>query len=624
MSTFVLENSLNRNKRTHLKNRTLRMKKIFFLLLATLLITSASYAEEVKFTASAPRVVEVGEQFQLIYTVNQKAKDIQLPALDGFRDLVGRPSVATSSSTQYINGKWSSATKYTYTYVLLAEKEGKFTINPAKIKVKDYEFTSNSLNIEVVKASEKKQNQKNQAQPSASKITQANLFVKVDVDRKSVYMGEHVVATIKVYTRLNIAGFGDSKFPSFKGFLSQEIPTPGQISLERENVNGTIYNVGVIRKLILFPQHTGNITIDPFELECIIRQRKSSGNRGFFDDFFDNYQDIRVPRKSKPVTIRVKEFPANKPLSFNGAVGSFRMSATVDKDSVKANDAITLKVNVSGNGNLKLINPPEFDFPADFEVYDPKTNQNLKSTAKGVTGSTTFEYLIIPRHAGDYEIPPVDFSFFDPKARIYRTRSTPKFNIKVGKGSGDASSTVISSFSKEDVKFIGKDIRFIKTNDFIPRIKGQVFFGTTNFYLAYAVPFLVFIMAFVFNRKRIKENADVARVKNKRANRVAMKRLKAASASLKAKKKEEFYDEILKALWGYTSDKLNLPLADLNKENITEILKGKDVEEDMIQDFLNILDTCEFARYAPSTGSSEMDELYKKTMETITKLEKSI
>ncbi|WP_421918988.1 BatD family protein [Marinifilum sp.] len=602
------------------------MKKIFFLLLATLFFTSASFAEEVKFTAAAPRVVEVGEQFKLIYTINQKAKDIQLPALDGFRDLVGRPSVATSSSSQYINGKWSSTTKYTYTYVLLAEKEGKFTVNPAKIKVKGYEFTSNSVSIEVVKANEKPQNnqggQSNQA--AATKITQTNLFVKVNVDRKSVYMGEHVVATIKVYTRLNIAGFGDSKFPSFNGFLSQEIPTPGQISLQRENVNGTIYNVGTIRKLILFPQHTGNITIDPFELECIIRQRRSSGNRGFFDDFFDNYQDIRVPRKSKPVTIRVKDFPSNKPVSFDGAVGSFRMSATIDKDSVQANDAVTLKVKISGNGNLKLINPPEFDFPADFEVYDPKTNQNLKSTAKGVTGSTTFEYLIIPRHGGEYDIPPVDFSFFDPKAGIYRTRSTPKFTIKVGKGSGDASSAVISSFSKEDVKFIGKDIRFIKTNDFTPRLKGQIFFGTTYFYLAYLVPFLVFILAFVFNRKRIKENADVARVKNKRANRIAMKRLKAASTSLKAKKKEEFYDEISKALWGYTSDKLNLPLADLNKENITEILQSKNVEQELTQDFLNILDTCEFARYAPSTGSSEMDELYKKTMETITKLEKSI
>ncbi|MGQ1909266.1 BatD family protein [Marinifilum sp. RC60d5] len=602
------------------------MKKLFFLLLATIFISSSAIAEEVKFTASAPKVVEVGEQFRLVYSINEKGKDLKMPSLAGFRVLMG-PSTSRSSSSQYINGKWSSATSYTYTYVLLAEKEGKFTINPAKIKVKDYNFTSNSLNIEVVKTNNKTQNTQSsqkQSRTSENKITQANLFVKVNVDRKSVYMGEHVVATIKVYTRLNIAGFGDSKFPSFSGFLSQEIPTSGQISLQRENVNGTIYNVGTIRKLILFPQHTGKITIDPFELECIIRQSRASGSRGFFDDFFDNYQDVRVPRKSKPVTIRVKDFPANKPASFDGAVGKFKLSATIDKDSVQANDAVTLKVKISGNGNLKLINPPEFNFPADFEVYDPKTNQNLKNTTTGTNGSTTFEYLIIPRHAGNYEIPAVDFSYFDPKAGIYRTRSTPKFNIKVGKGQGDASSTVISSFSKEDVKFIGKDIRFIKTNDFTPSVKGEVFFGSLNFYLGYLIPFVIFILAFIVNRKRIKENADVARIKNKRANRVAMKRLKAASARLKAKQKEEFYDEILKALWGYTSDKLNLPLADLNKENITDILQNKALEQELISNFITILDTCEFARYAPSSGSSEMDELYKKTMETITKLEKNI
>ena len=601
------------------------MKKIFFLLLTTFFLTSISFAEEVKFTVSAPKVVEIGEQFQLVYSVNKKGKNIQLPQMNGFRILMG-PSTSRKSSSQYINGKWSSTTSYTYTYILLAEKEGTYTIKPAKISVKGYDFNSNSLSVDVVKASAKPQTQPGSQSKtqSSEKITEANLFVKVDVDRKSVYMGEHIVATIKVYTRLNIAGFGDSKFPSFDGFLTQEIPTPGQISLQRENVNGTIYNTGVIRKVILFPQHTGNITIDPFELECIIRQRRSSGNRGFFDDFFDNYQDVRVPRKSKPVTIRVKEFPSNKPFSFDGAVGNFRMAATVDKDSLKANEAVTLKVKISGNGNLKLINPLEFDFPADFEVYDPKTNQDLKSTASGMTGSTTFEYLIIPRHGGTYEIPPVDFSFFDPRAQIYRTRTTPKFTIKVGKGSDDGSGTVISSFSKEDVKFIGKDIRFIKTNDFTPRIKGKVFFGTTNFYLGYAIPFLIFVLAFVVNRQRIKENADVARVKNKRANRVAMKRLKAAAASLKAKEKEQFYDEILKALWGYTSDKLNLPLANLNKDNITDILLGKGVAEELVQDFLSILDTCEFARYAPSAGSSEMDELYSKTMDTITKLEKSI
>ncbi|MBI9059680.1 MAG: protein BatD [Labilibaculum sp.] len=602
------------------------MKKIFLSLLTLILISTTVFADGIKFTASAPNVVELGEQFRLTYSLNSKGKNIQLPALDGFRVLMG-PSTSSNMSTQIINGKVTSSSSYSYTYVLLAEKEGKFNIKPASISVKGDKVSSNALTIEVVKVNKTQQRSGNNQSENAAasqKITQENLFVKVHLDRKSVYMGEHIVATIKVYTRLTIAGFGDSKFPSFDGFLSQEVPTPGQISLQRENVNGTIYNTGIIRKLILFPQHTGEITIDPFELECIVRQQRANKRSGFFDDFFDNYQDLRVPRKSKPIKIRVKDFPKSKPASFDGAVGKFNLTTTIDKDSVKANDAITMRVKVSGNGNLKLIKPLEFNFPADFEVYDPKTTQNLKSSEKGMSGSTTFEYLIIPRHGGEYEIPSVDFSFFDPKARIFRTRSTPKFNIKVAKGDGDVSGTVISSFSKEKVKFIGKDIRFIKTNEFESQLKGEVFFGTTNFYLGYLIPFVLFILAFVFNRKRIKENADTIGQKNKRANRVAMKRLKAASASLKAKQKEQFYDEILKAIWGYTSDKLSLPLENLNKENISEILLDKGVEVELKDEFLSILDTCEFARYSPSAGSSEMDELYQTSMDTITKLEKNI
>ncbi|MBL4561141.1 MAG: protein BatD [Labilibaculum sp.] len=602
------------------------MKKILLSLFTVILITTSVFADKIKFTVSAPNVVELGEQFRLTYSLNKKGKSIKLPALDGFRVLMG-PSTSSNMSTQIINGKVTSNSSYSYTYVLLAEKEGKFNIKPAIISVGNETKTSNTLSIEVVKVNKNPHNSgSNQTNNSSSnqKITENNLFVKVKLDRKSVYMGEHIVATIKVYTRLTIAGFGDSKFPSFDGFLSQEVPTPGQITLERENINGTIYNTGIIRKLILFPQHTGEITIDPFELEVIIRQAKAKRRNGFFDDFFDNYQDIRVPRRSKPIKIRVKDFPSNKPANFDGAVGNFKLTTTIDKDSVKANDAITMRVKVAGNGNLKLIKPLEFNFPADFEVYDPKTSQNLKNSEAGMTGSTTFEYLIIPRHGGEYEIPAVDFCFFDPKARIFRTRSTKKFTIKVAKGEGDGSGTIISSFSKEKVKFLGKDIRFIKTNDFSPQLKGEVFFGTTNFYLIYTIPFFLFILAFVFNRKRIRENADTAKLKNKRANRVAMKRLKVASGSLKAKQKEQFYNEILKAIWGYTSDKLSLPLENLNKENITEILLSKGVEQELNDEFLSILDTCEFAQYSPSSGSSEMDELYQKSMDTITKLEKNI
>jgi hypothetical protein len=601
------------------------MKKLFFLLISIFFISNTLFAEEVKFTASAPKVVEVGERFNVAFSANKKGKDIKLPYIKGFRILMG-PSVSQVVNRSYNNGKFTKHASYTYTYVLLAEEEGKFSIDPAGITIDGEQYKSNSLNIEVVKASAQSQSQSNQNNRSQSssevRITKENLFLRIELNRKSVYMGEHMVASLKLYSRVPVVDLNNFKLPSFNGFLNQEIPT--QIKFERESYKGKAYDVAVIKKMVIFPQHSGKITIEPFELDCIVRQKSTRKNRSVFDDFFNNYQDFRVPRKSKSVTVTVKDFPANKPASFDGAVGKFNVQASIDKDSVAANDAITLKVKISGNGNLKLIKPLDFDFPADFEVYDPTTKQDLKNTAGGTSGSTSFEYLIIPRHGGEYEIPSVDFSYFDPKARIYRTRSTPNFKVKVGKGKSDATGTVISSFSKEDVKFIGKDIRFIKTNDFTPRLKGEVFFGTTNFYLAYTLPLLAFLLAFVFNRKRIQANADIAKVKNKRANKVALKRLKMAAARLKSKQKEEFYDEILKALWGYTSDKLNLPLADLSKDNITEYLQTKGVDQTLIEDFLNILDTCEFARYAPSSGSSEMDQLYQKTMETITKLEKSI
>jgi len=324
------------------------------------------------------------------------------------------------------------------------------------------------------------------------------------------------------------------------------------------------------------------------------------------------------------VEIKVKTLPSSAPNSFKGAVSNFKMLTTIDKDSVKVNDAITLRVKISGNGNLKLINPLKFNFPADFEVYDPEVKQKLKNSSKGTTGSTTFKYLIIPRHAGDFEIDPIFFSYFDPKSRSYKVQRTKRFNIHVQKGEGDITNQVMTSFTKEDVKFIGKDIRFIKTNDFTPQLKGEVFFGTLNFYMAYLGPLALFILLFAFNQKRIRENADLAKVKNKRANKMAMKRLKGASSSLKAQNKEEFYDEILKALWGYIADKLNLPLTNLNKENIAEILIEKGVNQELIDQFMDILNTCEFARYAPATGSSEMDRIYEETMATITLLDKSI
>jgi hypothetical protein len=602
------------------------MKKLFFLILTCLFISTSAFADKTKFTATAPKVVALGEQFRISFSINEKGSNLKLPALKGFQILMG-PSTSTNMSTQYINGKRTSNSSYTYTYVLLSETEGKYTFAPAEITVDDKVVKSNSLTIEVVRQSTKNKQKGTHGSASAQSqnITQENLYIKVIVDRTSVFMGEHVKATLKIYSKAsNVVNIEQVKEPSYQGFLTQNIERKTPNAFQGENVNGEIFYTYILKEVLLFPQHEGEIIINPLELNCIVQLTAQARSRGFFDDFFNNYKNVRVPRKSKSVKIKVKPVPSNSPKSFDGAVGQFKMNTTINKKSVKVDDAITMKVKISGNGNMKLINPLEFDFPADFEVYDPKTNQNLKSSVKGMTGSTTFEYLIIPRHAGDFTIPANEFTYFDPKAKRYRTKLSPEFKITVAKGEGGISNTTISSFTKEDVKFIGKDIRFIKTNTFEPIYKGEIFFGTLNFYLAYLSPLFIFLLAFVFNRKRIKENADVAKMKNKRANRIAMKRLKTASISLKANKKEDFYDEILKALWDYISDKFNISLSDLSKDNINDILVNKDIDKEMITDFMTILDTCEFARYAPSSGSSEMDSLYQKTMETITKLEKNI
>ncbi len=600
----------------------------FITILVLIFTVGIANAQKVTFNASAPRVVEVGEQFRLTYSLNKKGTGIKIGNIEGFQLLMG-PSVSQSFSTQIINGKMTSQTDYSFTYVLMAEKEGVFTIPSATVNADGKTVESNTLKIEVVKATEKKQDtnsQRGRPQQRTYSITEDNLFVKVEVDRNSLYLGEYVIASLKLYSKINVSNLGRSKFPAFDGFLTQDIDMPQQITLKRENVGGTIYNVGELRKLVLFPQHSGEIVIDPFELDVYVRQRMQSSGGGFFDDFFDNYQDVKVSRKSKPIKIRVKELPAQgKPLGFKGTVGNITMTSSISRDSVLANDAVTLKVSLKGNGNLKLIEPLDIKFPADFEVYDPKTSQDITSGKRGTSGTVSFEYVVIPRSAGDYTIPSSQFSYFDPKDKKYKLLNTREFVVHVKKGNQTASrGDVVTSFTKEDVKFIGKDIRYIKTGKVNLNSKGEFFFGSMKFVLFYLVSLLLFVVAILLNQRRIKNNADIARVKNKRATKIAKKRLKAAEVGMKSNKREVFYDELLKALWGYTSDKLNIPLSDLSRENIAEVFRQRGLSDEDINNYMEILDSCEFARYAPASSEGELGHMYDKTTEVILNLEKNI
>ncbi len=603
-------------------------KQIKFLLIPILIFgfNSFSIAKNVTFKASAPRVVKVGEQFRISYSLNSKGKSFNGPNFNNFRVLSG-PNVSSSSSVKIINGNMTQSVSYTYNYIVMASANGKFTIPPATVIVKNKKYQSNSINIEVVGSTTQSNTSSSGAQSASvnkSNINNKGLFVSVNVNKKTLYQGESLVAEIKVYTQKTLAGFEDIKLPPFTGFWSQDIESPQQIQLHRENVNGQIYEVGLFKKLLLFPQRSGNIIIDPFEITMITQQKVRSTNP--FDDFFGgSYRRVPYKLASKPITIKVKPLPANKPADFNGAVGKFTMKAAVDKTGVKANEAVNLHIKISGNGNLKLIKPLKVDFPPDFDVYDPKTSLKTKASTNGVTGSIAFDYLIIPRYSGTYRIAPITFSYFDTKTKKYKTITSKEFEIFVEKGSGDAEMTsgVVQGLSKEDVKFIGKDIRFLKTG-FQLKKKEKTLFNSLVFYLAYAISALLFIIIIIVRRVQIKQNANQASVKNRKANRVSKKRLKKAAGFMKQNHDEKFYDEILKAVWGYLSDKLLIPVANLTKDNVSEILEQRKVDNESILSLIQLLDACEFARFAPASVTGGMEDIYKKTVKLISKLDQKI
>lgn len=592
------------------------------LIISFIFLQTGLWAANTKFTASAPNVVREGEHFRLTYSLEGKGNDFQPPTFDGFNVLSG-PSTSTNSSVSIINGKMQQSYSYTFTYVLQAQKKGKYEIKPAKIKVDGKNIQSNAIVIEVVKGNPPSNNQSGK-KTQISNIDNKNLFVRVHVNKKNVYQGEELTAVIKIYSKVNLAGFEDINLPDFAGFWTQEIETPNQISLHRENVNGDIYNVGVLKKNLLYPQRSGEIVIEPVEIECIVRQQVKSQRRSFFDDFFGSYKNVVVKTKSPKVKINVKPLPANKPESYEGAVGNLNFSADIDKTQTKTNDAVTLTVKLSGTGNIKLSDPPKIDFPPDFEVYDPKIKTNVKNTESGSRGSKTFEYLIIPRHSGKFRIPPIEFTYFNTSTKKFVTKSSKEFVIEVEKGNEEANKSVVSGYTKEDVKFIGKDIRFIKKGDIEYSKKGQYIVGTGKFYMAYIIPLLLLISILIIRRKRIAESRDVALMKNKKANKLSRKRLKKAAGYLKTGEKEPFYDEILKAMWGYLSDKLSIPVSELSRESAEEYMTGKGVDDDLVTRFLKVIDTCEFARYAPVGDDSAPENIFKEVQALLSSLDSKI
>lgn len=603
------------------------MKKYLFLTL--LLLTTIVKAEDVVFTATAPDAVANGQTFQLVYSVNTSAKELRIPEISDF-DIVAGPFQSKSSSTQIINGNITHSTSLRFTYTLLPKKEGTFSIPAATIMVDKQKYSSNTLTIKVLPA-EEDVNHTNNAENTSSKnnaITNDNLFIRAIVSRKNVYEQEYVLVTYKIYTRIDLVNIDKVKFPDFKDFLVQEIELPKDKQFALENYNGKNYNTITLRQVLLYPQRAGSLNIDKMTCDAIVRVRNTGPSRSIFDDFFDSYQEIVKPISTNTEKIEVKTLPEGKPSGFSGAAGTFTLSSSINKKELSANESVTIKLKISGNGNIKLLKNPEVKFPADFEVYDPKVENNFTNTTSGVTGTKTIEYLAIPRHSGTFTITPVEFSYFDTNSKTYKTLKSEAFSINVTKASSESENgddPVVNNFTnKESVKVLGSDIRHISMNDFSLEKPSPFFFGTWGFALAYIIPLIIIAFIFWFFRKQAKENSDIIKVRNKKANKMARKRLRTAEKFLKEQKKEEFYSEVLKAIWGYLCDKLTIPQAQLNKDNVEVELRKYSLEESIIQDFIKILNECEFAQYAPGENIEARDNLFSDTMRMITLLEEQI
>ncbi|ALO16494.1 hypothetical protein L21SP5_02874 [Salinivirga cyanobacteriivorans] len=602
------------------------MIRFWIIAMQLLIIPITMVGQDLNITGEAPNVVKVGERFRLVYKVDAKtdAPHIELP--DAFTVLSG-PGISQSTSIQIINGRQSTSFNLTFTYVLVADKEGKYTIPAAKVEKDGNTAQSRPITIEVLKADAGQQQSQSKSSQQAEKQDVrsggSDFFVRVHISRNNIYQGEHLVATLKLYTKLSLAGFEDIKFPSFSGFFNQEIETPQQISLQRENVNGQIYQTGVIKKYVLFPQRSGKLTIDPFEVEAVVRERVRSNDP--FDDFFGGrYRRYTIKDESPQTTVTVKPLPAGAPASFSGAVGNFNLETSVDKTSLKANESLTLTVKLTGEGNLKLVEMPKPEFPGDFEVYDPKIKPAIRVTPSGARGSITYEYLLIPRHEGRFELDPVSFSYFNPATRAYKSLSDQSFTIDVEEGDGSASGVVVSNYTKQDVANIGSDIRFIRSGNLGLKPMNTWFFGSSPFWLIYLLGAGLTIIVLLIRRKKIRENADQLRMRTKKASKVSKKRLRAAAKELRAGNDGAMYEAILKAIWGYLADKLAIDAASLTRDNVGDLLHEKSVPDELVEKLIRLLDDCEFARYAPAAAQTDSKTVYNNAAEIIGKLEKQI
>ena len=608
--------------------------KLLYIILFCFVSTYTLEAQsDITFKTICKKQVSVGEQFQVSYELNGDGKDFKTPNFTNF-EIIGGPFTSTSSSVQIINGSVSRTNTQTFSFHLRAIKEGVFTIPSASVTVDKKKITSEPCEINVIASasgSSSYNGATNNTNISKNNTTAKEVFLKATPNKKKVYQGEQILLTYNIYYTIPISQLSVSKSPSYSGFWTKDI-TENDGSLQQSStvIDGQQYNVATIQEIVLFPQKTGNLIIDPLDLTCLAQirqQRKRTQGYDPFEDFFGDimgtsYTNVRKDIKSQPITIEVEPLPtANKPDSFQGAVGQFTFTSKIDKSELKVNEAFTLTLTVSGKGNIELLELPKPVFPPDFEVYDPKISTTVKNNALGIYGSKKGEYIIIPRVSGDFTLDDIEFSYFNPSLKKYETLKSDLHTIQVQKDASSSNSGIYTP-GQADIKYLGSDIRHINASDNALSITGATFFMSPLYIVIIITMVLVFVITLVVYKRINKFNKNQVLVKNKQATKIAKKRLNNAHTYLINNNQNSFYEEFSQALWGYISDKLNISRSQLSMESVKEIMLNKEVSEEIVNEFIDLLNNCEFARFAPGDPSKKMDELYQKGIELITKAEK--
>jgi len=595
--------------------------------------------QEVSFTASAPAEVANGQQFRLVYSINAEADNFVAPEITDFAVLAG-PSQSSSSSIQIINNQVTRTLTITFSYTLAAFKEGTFTIPAARIRSGGKQLTSNPITIRVVAGAQQpggaQQTPQGQTPPATGTISNRDVFLRASVDKTEPFQGEQVIVTYRLYTRIPVSNYNIEEAPSHTGFWAEELLSNQTRPLQYTDVvDGEQYTVAEIRKVALFPKQSGNLRIDPLQVEIVARVQQQMPPRRtgdpFFDSFFDDpffasrIQNVNHTLQSNAININVKPLPAqNRPADFSGAVGDFTIQTTVDKTDIAANEPVNLKVVISGRGNVRFIDKLNFKFPPVFEDYDPKITTNVQANQSGVSGTRTLEYLLIPRSAGNFSINPAVFSYFNPAMNKYVSLKTPEFQFRVARGEGMDIVGGTATSDQQAIQYLSTDIRFIEQLPFRLNLIGSYFFGSTRFYMLYLSPLVLFGLFVVLWRNHIRNSRDLVRVKNRRATRIARRRLYQASEFLKMRINEKFFNELSQAIWGYLGDKFNIPLAELSLDTVRDRLASRHVNPDIIDDCIKVLEQCEYARFAPGDKTQTMNLLYEQGLGLITRIEKDL